>query len=639
MSLKTEFQRYIHQSRYARYRDDLGRRETWEETVERYQQFFEYKLVDEGGWATNSEPVCKLRNCIKSILDTDIMPSMRALMTAGPALERDNVAGYNCAYLPVDSPRAFDEAMYILLCGTGVGFSVERQYISELPTVPEKLENSDTVISVGDSKRGWAFAFRELLGMLYSGTIPSWDLSKIRPKGSRLKTFGGRASGPEPLDELFRFTVGVFKGACGRKLSSIECHDIMCKIGDIVVVGGVRRSALISLSNLTDDRMRRAKYGDWYNTAGYRRLANNSVAYTEKPDMAAFMKEWMNLYESKSGERGIFYRRAAKRKAEESGRRDPDWEFGTNPCSEIILRPNQFCNLTEVVVKPGDRKSDLVRKVQEATFLGTLQSTLTHFPYLRKKWANNCEEERLLGVSLTGVMDHPVLSNKDHPQIRSWLRDMKEAAIEANKYWADILGINQSTAITCVKPSGTVSQLVDSASGLHPRYSRRYVRTVRADKTDPLARFMVDKGFPVEDDVMAPESTYVFSFPMESPKNSVTSEDMDAIDQLETWKLYNDEWCEHKPSVSIYVQEHEWLSVAAWVYDNFDDLSGISFFPYSDHVYKQAPYQDTNQEGLRSLERVMPKGVDWSEMEEYEDTDNTTGSQEYACVGGSCDVV
>jgi ribonucleoside-diphosphate reductase alpha chain len=566
------------------------------------------------------------------------MPSMRALMTAGPALDRDNTAGYNCSYLPVDDPKSFDEAMFILLCGAGVGFSVERQYISKLPEVPENLFNSQDVIVVHDSKEGWAKAFRKLIAMLYSGEIPSFDTSKVRKAGAKLKTFGGRASGPGPLEDLFRFTINIFKDAKGRKLSSIECHDLMCKIGDVVVVGGVRRSAMISLSNLSDDRMRHAKSGNWGESHKHRALANNSVAYTEKPDMETFMREWLALVESKSGERGVFSRPASKKQAEKNGRRDSAWEFGTNPCSEIILRPYQFCNLTEVVVRATDTTEDLERKVRLATILGTIQSTYTYFPYLRKIWQRNTEEERLLGVSLTGIMDNALTQGKEG-DLEKLLEHLKSVAIATNAEWAERLGIPASAAITCVKPSGTVSQLVDSASGIHARHSDYYIRAVRGDNNDPLTQFMKEQGIPNEPDVMKPDNTTVFSFPMRSPVGAVTRNDMTALEQLKIWMTYQRHWCEHKPSVTISVRDHEWLEVGAWVYKNFDEVSGVSFLPHWDHNYKQAPYQEVSEREYLDALALMPEKIDWAKLSEYEKEDTTKGVSTFACSAGACEIV
>jgi len=571
----------------------------------------------------------------EAILNLEVMPSMRALMTAGQAADRDNTCVYNCSYLPVDHPRAFDEAMFILLCGTGVGFSVERQAIQKLPQVPEDLADVEDIIVVQDSKEGWAKSLRKLISLLYVGDIPKWDLSKIRPAGARLKTFGGRASGPEPLNDLFNFVVGKFKGAAGRKLNSVECHDIMCKIGEVVVVGGVRRSAMISLSNLSDDRMRHAKSGQWWENEGQRALANNSVAYTEKPDMETFLREWTALVESKSGERGIFSRDAADKHVARNGRREIGKDWGTNPCSEIILRPYQFCNLTEVVIRPTDSEKSLTRKVKLATILGTIQSTYTHMPYLRPVWRRNTEEERLLGVSLTGIMDNEI-TNKPTAKLLNKLRD---TAVQTNNDVAQQLGISASAAITCVKPSGTVSQLVDSASGIHARHSEYYIRTVRGDNKDPLTQFMQDAGIPSEACVMKPESTTVFSFPVKSPAGAVTRNDMSAIEQLELWKMYALEWCEHKPSVTITVRDEEWLKVGAWVYDNFDICSGVSFLPHSDHTYAQAPYQDCDKKVYTDAMKAMPKSIDWSKLSDYEKEDNTAGTQTLACSGDSCEVV
>ena len=624
------YQQYIHKSRYARYLPEEQRRETWEETVNRYLNYW-CDRVD-----LNEFDQSEIFNAIHEL---DVMPSMRALMTAGDALDRDNVAGFNCSYLPIDHPKAFDEMMYVLMCGTGVGFSVERQYVSKLPEVAEEFHATDTVIHVADSKIGWAKAYRELISLLYSGQLPKWDISGVRPAGATLKTFGGRASGPDPLVDLFKFTTEVFREAAGRKLSSIECHDICCKIAQIVVVGGVRRSALISLSNLTDDRLRRCKSGQWWQDNPQRGLANNSACYTEKPDFEAFLNEWTSLYESRSGERGMFSRVASQKQAAKNERRDATYDFGTNPCSEIILRPYQFCNLSEVVVRSTDTLSDLKRKVRVAAILGTLQATLTDFRYLRKVWKNNTEDEALLGVSLTGIMDHPTLSGrKDKGVLKTWLTELKEEAIKTNSEWAKRLGINPSAAITAVKPSGTVSQLVDSASGIHPRYSSQYIRRVRADARDPLCSVLEAAGIPVEDDVMSP-STKVFSFPIKSPDGAVVASDMGAMEQLELWEIYQDYWCEHKPSVTITVRDGEWLKVGSWVYDNFDICSGVSFLPHSDHTYAQAPYQDCNEETYKEALSKMPESIDWTKLASYEVEDNTAGSQTLACSGDSCEVV
>ena len=626
--LPTDYQSFIHKSRYARWLDTEGRRESWSETVERYMDNVVRTKAGDDSY------VNKIR---EAILSLEVMPSMRAMMTAGKALERDNTAGYNCSYLPVDDPKSFDEAMFILLCGTGVGFSVERQFISKLPEVPE-LFDSDTTVVVKDSKEGWAKAFRQVLALLWAGEIPKWDISKVRPAGARLKIFGGRASGPAPLVDLFNFAVTTFKGAQGRKLSSIECHDLMCFIGQIVVVGGVRRSAMISLSNLSDDRMRHAKSGQWWETAAHRALANNSVSYTEKPDMETYMREWQALVESKSGERGVYNRQAAKNQAKKFGRRDPDHEFGTNPCSEIILRPYQFCNLTEVVVRATDTLEDLERKIRLATILGTIQSTYTKFPYLRKVWSSNTEEERLLGVSLTGIMDNPLmtLSNKG---LEKTLEHLRGVAVSTNAEWADRLGIPVAAAITCVKPSGTVSQLVDSASGIHARHSAHYIRTVRGDNKDPLTKFMMDQGIPSEPCVMKGDTTTVFSFPVKSPTKSVTRNDMTAIEQLEMWLKYQRHFCEHKPSVTISVREEEWMEVGAFVYKYFDEMSGVSFLPHSEHTYQQAPYQEVDKEAYNVLLKSMPKKIDWAGLSEYEKDDNTVAMQTMACSGDVCEMV
>ena len=633
--LPTEYQSFIHMSRYSRWLEEEGRRETWTETVSRLIVYFKNHIdVHYKGVLKNKE----WTELEEAILSLQVMPSMRALMTSGGALDRENIAGYNCSYIPIDSPKAFDEVLYILMNGTGVGFSVERQYADKLPTIPDQeFENTDDVISVADSKEGWARAFRDLISFLYTARIPKISVTKVRPAGARLKTFGGRASGPQPLVDLFDFTISKFKEARGRKLSSMECHDIVCKTGEVVVVGGVRRSALISLSNLSDQRIRGAKMGEWWNENPQRALANNSVAYTEKPDPGIFMKEWLSLYESKSGERGIFNRQSAKAKAAENGRRDASWDFGTNPCSEIILRPNQFCNLTEVVCRSTDTMTTLVKKVKLATILGTIQSTFTNFGYLRKRWQNNTEEERLLGVSLTGIMDSVELNTIDGLAPR--LEVLKQHAIDTNKELAKKLGIPQSTAITCVKPSGTVSQLVDSASGIHARHNPYYIRTVRGDNKDPLTEFMKASGIPNEPDYLKPEHQTVFSFPMMAPKGSVCRKDMTAIEQLEIWKVYAKHWCEHKPSVTISVKEDEWIPVGAWCWENFEHVSGISFLPFSDHTYQQAPYQDIDEKTYKKLAKEMPTNIDWNKLQDFEKEDNTKGSQELACTAGVCELV
>jgi ribonucleoside-diphosphate reductase alpha chain len=634
-NLPTDYQTFIATSRYARWIDSENRRESWEETVDRFMENVVYPKMPETEEAVDINIALK-----KSILNLEIMPSMRAMMTAGKALERDNTCAYNCSYLPVDDMKSFDEAMFILMCGTGVGFSVERQYVSKLPEVPEKMFDSQTIIAVSDSKEGWAKALRQLISLLYSGEIPKWDMSKIRPAGSRLKVFGGRASGPEPLDQLFRFVTSIFKNASGRKLNSLECHDIMCKIGEVVVVGGVRRSAMISLSNLSDDRMRNAKTGQFWETNPQRSLANNSVAYTEKPDASTFLHEWASLVDSGTGERGMFSRIAAQNHTEKNGRRDHNHEFGTNPCSEIILRPYQFCNLTEVVVRADDSLVELERKVKLATILGTVQATYTHFPYLRKIWAKNTEEERLLGVSLTGIMDHDIL-NGINPlgNLPAALTALKQAAIETNKIWADKLGIPVSTAITCVKPSGTVSQLVDSASGIHPRHNPYYIRRVRGDNKDPITQFMKDMEIPHEPDIMKPDNTTVFSFPVKAPDTAITRHDISATVHLHLWKIYAEFWCEHKPSITVSVKPDEWISVGSWLYDNFNIASGLSFLPHSDHIYKQAPYEDCTEEEYHNLLKQMPDTIDWSKLSDYEKEDTTKASQSLACTAGVCEIV
>ena len=626
--LPTDYQSFIHKSRYARWLDKEGRRETWGETVSRYMENIVYPVAGTDTYIKEIE---------EAILSLEVMPSMRSLMTAGPAAMRDNISMYNCSYIAVDNIVAFDEAMHVLMCGTGVGFSVERQYVQKLPEVPE-LFNSETNIVVKDSKEGWSKALRQVIALLYSGEIPTWDVSRVRPAGARLKTFGGRASGPAPLIDLFNFTINTFRGAQGRRLSSIECHDIMCKIGEVVVVGGVRRSAMISLSNLSDDRMRTAKSGAWWDNNPHRALANNSVAYSEKPDSLSFMREWMALVESGSGERGIFNRQASKVQAAKNGRRDATYEFGTNPCSEIILRPMQFCNLTEVVVRATDSIGDLEKKVRMATILGTIQSSFTKFPYLRKIWQKNTEEERLLGVSMTGIMDNTLMTTKN-TGLEKTLEHLKSIAVITNAEWAERLGIPVATAISCVKPSGTVSQLVNSSSGIHARHSPYYIRTVRGDNKDPLTQFMKDQKIPNQPDVMKPDQTTVFSFPMKAPDGAIVTADMSAIEQLEMWLAYQRSWCEHKPSVTINVKNDEWFEVGAFVYKHFDEMSGVSFLPFNEHTYQQAPYQDCSKTDYKTLLSCMPKAIDWTKLSEYEKEDNTAGSQTLACSGDSCEIV
>ncbi len=637
-NLPTQYQEYIHLSRYSRWNYEEGRRETWEETVKRYFRFFTNHLKEQCDYHLRLDDLIELEN---AVLELEVMPSMRCLMTAGPALEKENIAGYNCSYLPIDSVRSFDELLYVLMNGTGVGFSVESKYIEQLPLVPSELHPTDTRITVRDSKLGWAKAFRELISLLYAGLIPTWDLTKVRKAGSVLKTFGGRASGPDPLNKLFLYTCKIFENAKGRRLKPIECHDIVTKTAEVVVVGGVRRSALISLSDIGDEQMRQAKSGAWWEDYGHRALANNSANYHSKPDTGTFLREWASLYESKSGERGIYSSFNAKKQVERLGdRREAREDFGTNPCSEIILRPREFCNLSEVVVRESDGPKELERKVKLATILGTWQSTLTNFKYITKSWKDNCEEERLLGVSLTGIMDSKVMNGSfNGPKtMEDLLQKLKATAVHTNKVWADKLHINPSASISCIKPSGTVSQLCDSASGIHARHSKYYIRTVRSDIKDPITKLMVDQGVPHEPDVTKPNDTMVFSFPVKAPKGSITRTDKTAIEQLELWKLYQENWCEHKPSVTISVKEDEWVEVGAWVDKNFDSISGISFLPYSDHVYKQAPYQDCTEKEYKELAKKIPT-LDWSKLSSYESEDYTIASQELACSANGCEII
>jgi len=637
-TIANPYENFIALSRYARWISEDNRRETWGETVDRYFSFMLKHLKENYNYIPDEKLVAELKN---GVFERNVMPSMRSVMTSGLALERDNVAGYNCAFLPVDSPRSFDETMYILMCGTGVGFSVEYKYINKLPAVPESLEKSTTVITVEDSKQGWAKAYRELLALLWSGQIPAIDVSKVRPAGARLKTMGGRSSGPQPLINLFDFTIAKFKSATGRNLKPIECHDIMCKIGEVVVVGGVRRSAMISLSNINDIEMAQAKSGNWWEANTQRALSNNSVAYSRKPDMEQFIAEWKSLYDSKSGERGIYNVAAAQAQAAKYGRRDPDIHYGTNPCSEIILRPYQFCNLSDVVLRENDTKKEIERKVELATILGTWQSTLTDFKYLRKIWKDNTEEERLLGVSLTGQFGHKFMSGKeDLVSLEAFLMTLRESARAKNKDEAGKIGIPESAAITCVKPSGTVSQLVGVSSGMHAWHSPYYIRTVRGAKGDPISTFLKEVGIPVEDDVMKPNDTYVFSFPIKAPEGAIVRNDLTAIEHLNIWLVYQRAWCEHKPSITVSVKEDEWMEVGAWVYKHFDEVSGISFLPHSDHSYKQAPYQEVDKAEYDALVEKMPKDIRWEDLSFYETEDGTSTNATLACSSdGNCELV
>ncbi len=629
----TPYQTYIAKSRYSRYLDDKGRREHWHETVSRYFRFMEKHLKEKHNYTLDTDLRIRLET---AVMNLDVMPSMRSIMTAGEALERQNIAGYNCSYLPIDDPKAFDEAMYILLCGTGVGFSVEQKYVNKLPEIPEKLYESNTVVHVKDSKEGWAKSLRQIMALLWAGEVPKWDVSAVRPAGTRLKTFGGRASGPEPLVELFKYVVSKFKGASGRKLTSLEAHDILCKIGEVVVVGGVRRSAMISLSDLGDDRMAHAKAGNWWDGQGQRALANNSAVYEVKPDVGQFMREWSNIYESHSGERGIFNRYASELQAAKNGRRVLDKEWGTNPCSEIILRPYQFCNLSSVIVRAGDTLESLKEKVAIATILGTFQSTMTHFPYLRKIWQTNTEEERLLGVSMTGILDNPLLNSANDIDLPKRLEALRDVAISTNTEFATQLGIPVSAAITCVKPEGTVSQLTGTASGIHPQHSSYFIRRVRSDNKDPLTQFLKDAGFPSESCVMKPDSTTVFSFPMKVEKGAVLREDLSAIEHLKLWLVFQRHWCEHKPSVTISVNENEWPQVGAWTWEHFDEVTGVSFLPMDGGTYRQAPYESINEEAYNQMVEKMPTTIDWEAMKE--NTDNVEGTQTLACTAGACEI-
>ncbi len=627
------YNNFIAKSRYSRYLDDQGRREHWNETVARYFDFMEQHLKDKQNYVLTKELRAELETAVNNL---EVMPSMRAIMTAGPALERQNIAAFNCSYLPIDDPKAFDEAMYILLCGTGVGFSVEQQYVNKLPEVPDQLFASQTTIVVSDSKEGWAKSLRQLIALLYSGEIPKYDVSKVRPAGARLKTFGGRASGPGPLEELYKFCIAKFKGAAGRRLSSLECHDILCKIGEVVVVGGVRRSAMISLSDLSDDKMAHAKAGNWWDGQGQRALANNSAVYEEKPYIGQFMREWTSIYESHSGERGIFSRDASQKQAAKNGRRDATYDFGTNPCSEIILRPYQFCNLSSCIVRSDDDMDSLERKIRIASILGTFQASLTNFPYLRKIWQKNTEEEALLGVSMTGICDNALLNNPDDADLPARLERLKDVAVNTNAEFADAIGINRSVAVTAVKPEGTVSQLCSTASGIHPQHSKYYIRRVRADNKDPLTQFMIQSGFVAEPCVMKPDSTTVFSFPVAVADGALLRDDLSALQHLKLWLLFQRHYCEHKPSVTISVKENEWMDVGAWVYKHFDEVTGVSFLPMDGGTYKQAPYEECTEETYNQLRMLVPESVDWSNFKEYDD--NVEGVQTLSCTAGGCEI-
>jgi len=629
----TPYNTFIAKSRYSRFLDDKNRREHWGETVARYFDFMEKHLATKQNYTLTAELRKELQDAVTHL---DVVPSMRAVMTAGTALDRQNVAAFNCSYLPIDDAKAFDEAMYILLCGTGVGFSVEQQYVSKLPEVPDQLFPSQTSIMVSDSKEGWAKSLRQLIALLYSGEIPKYDVSKVRPAGARLKTFGGRASGAQPLEDLFKFVISKFKAASGRKLSSLECHDILCKIGEVVVVGGVRRSAMISLSDLTDDKMAHAKAGNWWDGQGQRALANNSATYEETPAIGQFMREWTSIYESHSGERGIFNREASQKQAAKNGRRDASYEFGTNPCSEIILRPYQFCNLSSCIIRSTDTVDDLLRKIRLATILGTFQASLTNFPYLRKIWQKNTEEEALLGVSMTGILDNHLLNDPDDQELPGLLEKLRDVAVATNAAYAAAIGINQSVAVTAIKPEGTVSQLCSTASGIHPQHSQYYIRRVRADNKDPLTQFMLKSGFIGEPCVMKPESTTVFSFPVAVAEGALLREDLTAVEHLRLWLIYQRHYCEHKPSVTISVLEKEWMEVGAWVYKHFDEVTGVSFLPMDGGTYRQAPYEECTEEDYKKLLDQQPTGIDWDNFQEYDD--NVEGAQMLSCTAGGCTI-
>lgn len=624
----TPFQSFIFISRYSRWLPSHNRRESWDECVDRWWNYF-----------TDKVPTLAERPDVKeAILNLEVLPSMRSLMTAGIALDHDNTCLYNCSYLPIESVDSFAELFVILMNGTGTGYSVERQYTDKLPTVANKIvKNFDKVIVVEDSKEGWGNALKTLFNDLYSGKHPKWDLSKVRPSGARLKTFGGRASGPAPLDNLFKFLVKVFYNAQGRKLSALECHDTCCAIANAVIVGGVRRSAMISLSDLGDREIAMCKSGAWWEQAGFRSYANNSAVYRGKPPMGQFLEEWTSLYNSHSGERGMINRRALQEQAVKWGR-EKNCEYGTNPCAEIILKPFEFCNLSTVVVRTDDTAASLKKKVELATIIGTVQSTFVKFPYLRPEWKKNCEEERLLGVSMTGIFDNKLTSGLEgKPKLVRLLENLRDHATATNLKWAEKLGINPSKSITCVKPEGTTSCLVDSASGLHPRYADYYFRRIRLDKKDPLYNLMKDQGVPCEDDVINPTSTAVFTFAMKAPRGTVTTEDLRALDHLDLWKTYQEHYCHHKPSVTVNYKDSEFLEVGNWLWENFDMATGIAFLPGGDnHTYAQAPFEQIDSATYAAHPKVK---VNFNDLMKYESEDNTEVGKEFACSAGGCQIV
>lgn len=627
---KSALGEFIYYRTYSRWIEREGRRETWVETVDRYMNFMKENLGDK----LTAEEYNELR---EGILWQEAMPSMRLMWSAGSAAARCHATAYNCSYIAPSKLEDFSEIMYLSMSGTGVGFSVESQTIGQLPIIKKQSGKVLPTYVIEDSKEGWADALKTGLKTWYNGKDIKFDYSGLRPAGARLKTMGGRSSGPEPLRSLLDFARAKIFSRQGKRLSNIDAHDIICKTGEVVVMGGVRRSALISLSDLDDMEMRNAKTGQFYLTEPQRQMANNSAAYNEKPTSTQFIEEWLALAKSGAGERGIFNRGSLKQQLPRRrwDKFEEDWaSSGVNPCGEINLKSKEFCNLTEVVARAEDIEESLIRKIRLATILGTYQSTLTDFKYLSKEWKKNCEEERLLGVSVTGQWDCPALRNE------KTFSKLREAAIEVNKEYAKRFGINQSAAITCVKPSGTVSQLVDAASGMHPRHSGYYIRRVRISATDSLFQMLKEQKFPYHPEVgqtIDSASTYVLEFPVKAPSNSKFRNDMDAIEQLEYWKMVKENFTEHNPSVTISVGDNEWIVAANWLYENWDILGGLSFLPREDHVYKLAPYEEIDEERYSELAAKLPE-IDFSRIVIYEEDDETQGARELACASGVCEI-
>jgi len=617
---------FVYIRTYSRWIEEKKRRETWEETVDRFMNFIVKERVDK-------IPNKVLKKIKEKILNFEVMPSMRAMWSAGNAAKNENVSMYNCAFTAVDKPEAFAESLYILMCGTGLGYSVEKEIIEQFPTIPKiEIDKKETIV-IEDSRKGWADSLKYLVNSLFEGKDIDFDYSQLRPKGARLITMGGRSSGPAPLINLHQYIRETFFKAQGRKLTPIECSDIMNQIADSVVVGGVRRSSQISLSDLEDEEMRNAKIWPF---PPRRSMSNNSAIYRIKPKAVEFLKEWASLAISGTGERGIFNIETAQKNCPE--RRKGKYIQGVNPCGEVNLRNKQFCNLSEVVITENDDFDTLLDKVETATWLGVIQSTFTDFPYLSKEWKKNCEEERLLGVSLTGQMDNPIILSVEI------LKALKRKAQKIAEHASKIMEINNPTAITLVKPSGTVSQLVDSSSGIHTRYAKYYIRRYRISSTDPLLKMIKDQGITVkpengQEDLKENEiSTYVISFPIKSPENAVTRNNLSAIEQLEWYKKIQTNYCEHNASMTVYVKDEEWFEVGNWVYKNWNIVNGISFLPYDGGKYKQAPYEEITEEQYNKLIKSF-KTIDYSQLSKYELEDNTEGAKMYNCSGDKCEIV